>query len=74
MKFPHGSFIYLLFYADDMLIASYEKSPINQCKAQFRYELEMKDLGLTKKIIGTKIQHDCKAGNYFHIRKDTGIR
>ena len=40
-----GSFIYLLLYVDDMLIASKDKSLIGKLKSQLSEEFEMKDLG-----------------------------
>jgi hypothetical protein len=35
---PNGSFVYLLLYVDDMLIASHDKSQIVELKAQLSYE------------------------------------
>ena len=40
-----GSFIYMLLYVDDMLIASKDKSLIDKLKSQLSDEFEMKDLG-----------------------------
>ncbi|GKE72701.1 retrovirus-related pol polyprotein from transposon TNT 1-94 [Tanacetum coccineum] len=50
-KFPDGSYVYLLLYADDVLIASKNMSKINQLKAQLKSEFEMKDLGAAEKIL-----------------------
>ena len=47
-----GSFIHLLLYVDDMLIACKSKVEINCLKAQPSSEFEMKHLGETQKILG----------------------
>jgi len=60
-----GSFVYLLLYVDDMLIASKDKSLINKLKCQLSDEFEMKDLGATKKILGLEIHRDRKAGKLY---------
>ncbi|KAH9784304.1 hypothetical protein KPL71_009603 [Citrus sinensis] len=57
-KLQEGSFIYLLLYVDDMLIASKSKDEIEKLKTQLNQEFEMKDLGEVKKIIGMKIYKD----------------
>lgn len=61
-KLLDGSFIYLLLYVDDMLIASKSKVEIDRLKAQLRTEFEMKDLGEAKKILGMEIQRDRRKG------------
>ncbi|KAE8723957.1 Detected protein of unknown function [Hibiscus syriacus] len=43
-KLKDGSFIYLLLYVDDMLIASNSQKEIDKLKAQLNQEFEMKDL------------------------------
>ena len=53
-----GSFIYLLLYIDDMLIAYKNMSEINMLKTQLQEEFEMKDLGAMKKILGMEIHRD----------------
>ena len=50
----NGSFIYLLLYVDDMLIASSDIVKINKLKALQKGEFEIKDLSAAKKIIGMK--------------------
>jgi hypothetical protein len=40
---PNGSFVYLLLYVDDMLIASHDKPLIVELKAQLSHEFDMKD-------------------------------
>ncbi|KAL0411651.1 UNVERIFIED_CONTAM: Retrovirus-related Pol polyprotein from transposon TNT 1-94 [Sesamum latifolium] len=53
-----GSFIYLLLYVDDMLIASKSRIEIEKLKTQLKREFEMKDLGEAKKILGMEITRD----------------
>jgi hypothetical protein len=61
--------VYLLLYVDDMLIASHEKSLIDELKAQLNHEFDMKDLGPAKKILGMEIQRDRHAGTLFLSQK-----
>lgn len=61
-KLRDGSFIYLLLYVDDMLIASRNKSEIERLKQKLSSEFEMKDLGDAKKILGMEIQRDRAKG------------
>ncbi|KAL5850870.1 hypothetical protein ACOSQ4_008883 [Xanthoceras sorbifolium] len=61
-KLQDGSFIYLLLYVDDMLIASSNQEEIEKLKAQLSQEFEMKDLGEAKKILGMEISRDRKLG------------
>ena len=53
-KLEDGSFMYLLIYVDDMLIASSNISKIEKLKEQMRMEFEMKDLSEAKKILEWK--------------------
>ena len=53
-----GSFIYLLLYIDDMLIACKNMFEINMLKTQLQEEFEMKYLGAMKKILGMEIHRD----------------
>ena len=46
------SYIYLLLYVDDMLIASRSMTDITRLKLQLNSEFEMKDLGGACKILG----------------------
>ena len=55
---PDGSYIYLLLYLDDMLIAAKSQVEIDRLKAQMSKEFEMKDLGEAKKILGMEISRD----------------
>jgi len=49
------SIIYILLYVDDMLIACKSKMEIVKVKEMLKGEFEMKDIGLTSKILGMKI-------------------
>ena len=57
-----GSFIYLLLYMDDMLIASKSQNEIKKLKTQLNQEFEMKGFSETKKILGIEITKDRKRG------------
>ncbi|KAM2628105.1 hypothetical protein TB2_001483 [Malus domestica] len=61
-KLQDGSFIYLLIYVDDMLIASKNVEEIEKLKKQMKNEFEMKDLGEAKKILGMEITRDRAKG------------
>ena len=65
-----GSFIYLLLYINDMLIAAKDMSEIDRLKLQLSSEFEMKDLEVARKIFGMEIQWDRKAGS---TRSEGGI-
>ena len=64
-KYSDGSFIYLLLYVDDMLIAAKDMSEISKLKAQLSVEFEMKDLGAAKKILGMEIHRDKIVGKLY---------
>lgn len=53
-----NSFIYLLIYVDDMLIACKNMSEIQKLKEQLNSEFDMKDLGSVRKILGMDIHRD----------------
>ncbi|KAM2632087.1 hypothetical protein TB1_030777 [Malus domestica] len=61
-KLQDGSFIYLLIYVDDMLIASKNVEKIEKLKKQMKNEFEMKDLGEANKILGMEITRDRAKG------------
>ena len=61
-KLPGGEYIYLLLYVDDMLIASKSRSAIDKLKKDLSSELEMKDLGEAKKVVGMEIERDRRSG------------
>ncbi|KAG8488863.1 hypothetical protein CXB51_016741 [Gossypium anomalum] len=64
-----GSFVYLLLYVDDMLIAAKDKGEIRKVKAQLSEEFEMKDLGPAKKILGMEILRDRKISKLYLSQK-----
>ncbi|GJT56454.1 retrovirus-related pol polyprotein from transposon TNT 1-94 [Tanacetum coccineum] len=59
-KLQDGSFVYLLLYVDDMLIASQCLDEIEKLKTQLKSKFEMKDLGEAKMILGMEIVRDRK--------------
>jgi hypothetical protein len=62
--------VYLFLYVDDMLIASHNKSLIDELKSQLSHEFDMKDLGLAKKIFGTwKFSMIVVLVLFFYLRK-----
>lgn len=69
-KLKDGSFIYLLLYVDDMLIAAHDKYEISKLKAQLSSELEMKDLIAAKKILGMEILRDRKARKLYSTQNE----
>ena len=68
-KLQDGSFIYLILYVDDMLIASRNQGEICRLKAQLSKEFEMKDLGEAKKILGMEIARDRHRGTLCLTKK-----
>jgi hypothetical protein len=56
-----GSYIFLLLYVDDMLIASRSMKEVNKLKALLSKEFGMKDWGVAKKILGMEIRRDRDA-------------
>ena len=52
-----------------MLIASKDKSLINNLKSQLNDEFEMKDLGAAKKMLGMEIHRDRKAVSYSYPKR-----
>ena len=57
-RYNDESFMYLLFYVDELLIAAKTKEEIRTVKVQLNNEFEMKDLGETKKIPKMEILRD----------------
>ncbi|KAE8719481.1 putative ribonuclease H protein [Hibiscus syriacus] len=53
-----GSFIFLLLYVDDMLIAAKNMDDVIGLKTLLSQEFDMKDLGTAKKILGIEICMD----------------
>ncbi|KAL0378427.1 UNVERIFIED_CONTAM: Retrovirus-related Pol polyprotein from transposon TNT 1-94 [Sesamum radiatum] len=54
----NGSFIFLLLYVDDVLIAANNMYDVLALKALLRQEFDMKDLGVATKILGMEIHRD----------------
>lgn len=57
-----SSYIILLLYVDDMLIAGADMREINKLKRQMSLDFEMKDLGPSKQILGMSIIRDRSEG------------
>jgi len=68
-KLQEGSYIYLLLYVDDMLIAAKSQVEIDRLKAQLSKEFVMKDLGEAKKILGMEINKDRERGELWLSQK-----
>lgn len=69
-KLQDDTFIYLLLYVDDMLIAAKDSSDISKLKSQLSTEFEMKYLGAAKKILGMEIQRDRVIKKLYSSQKD----
>jgi hypothetical protein len=59
-KLENGSYIILLLYVDDILVAWFNMQDINFLKKKLSNSFVMKDLGATKKILGMRITRDMK--------------
>ncbi|KAL9274268.1 Retrovirus-related Pol polyprotein from transposon TNT 1-94-like protein [Drosera capensis] len=57
-----SSYIILLLYVDDMLVAGSDMDEINRLKEQLSEEFEMKDLGASKQILGMSINRNRAEG------------
>lgn len=57
-----NSYIILLLYVDDMLIAGANIDEINNLKKQMSEDFAMKDLGDAKQILGMRIVRDRVRG------------
>ena len=68
-KLNDDSFVYLLLYADDMLIAAKDISKVDKLKVQLKQEFEVKDLGAAKKILEIKIHRNRQEGKLFLSQK-----
>ena len=62
IKFFGNSYIILLLYMDDMLIAGSSIEKINNLKKQLSKQFAMKDLGAAKQILGMRIIRDKAYG------------
>jgi hypothetical protein len=56
-----GSFIFMLLYVDDRLIAAKSIVEVNKLKVLLSREFDIKDLGATKKILRMEIRRDRDA-------------
>ena len=70
-KLKNGSYIYLVLYVDDMLIAIENNSDIQRLKGLLSAKFEMKDLGAAKKILGMEIYRDRNQKKILCHRKVT---
>jgi hypothetical protein len=59
-RLENGSYIILLLYVDDMLVAGSNMQDINVLKKKLDNSFAMKDLGAAKKILGMRITRDRK--------------
>ena len=62
LKKFRSSYIILLLYVDDMLVAGSDMQEIKRLKEQLSREFEMKDLGAARQILGMSIVRDKGAG------------
>ena len=62
VKFFGNSYIILLLYVDDMLIAGFSIEEINNLKKQLSKQFAIKDLGAAKQILGMRIIRDKANG------------
>ncbi|KAE8697282.1 omega-6 fatty acid desaturase, endoplasmic reticulum isozyme 1 [Hibiscus syriacus] len=58
----NNSFIILLLYVDDMLVAGSDIQEIINLKQKLSKQFAMKDLGAAKQILGMRIKRDTKSG------------
>ena len=68
-KLKDESYVYLVLYVDDMLIAAKLMCDIQRLKDLLSAEFEMKDLGATKKILGMEILRDRNQNKLFLSQK-----
>jgi len=69
-KLLDGTFVYLLLYVDDMLIASKSIFEINKLKILLNNEFELKILTVAKKILGMETHKDRSAGKLYLSQKE----
>ena len=62
LSFFDNSYIILLLYVDDILIAGSSIEEINNLKKQLSKQFAMKDLGVVKQILGMRIIRDKANG------------
>jgi ATP-binding cassette subfamily B (MDR/TAP) protein 1 len=71
-RFSGDEFIMLLLYVDDILIVGKNVSRIARLKKELSKSFAMKDLGLTKCILGMRIERDRKS-NKLYLSKEKYI-
>ena len=59
-RLDNGSYINLLLYVDDMLVARSNMQQINELKQKLARSFSMKDLGAAKKILVMSFTQDIK--------------
>ena len=65
--------MFLLLYVDDMLIACKSRKVVQKLKVALSREFEMKDLGLSRKILGMEIFID-RAKKVLHLSQEGYIK
>jgi len=61
IKIKGSSFIILILYVDDILLASSDKNLMNEINGFFSLNFDMKDLGYASYVLGIEIHRDrCK--------------
>jgi hypothetical protein len=69
-----NSYIFLLLYVDDILIAARSMCEVDRLKSLLHKEFEMKDLCVAKKILGMEIRRDRRQESCGCLRKTTSGR
>lgn len=69
-EYEEDSYVYLLLYVDDILLASKSKVQVAELKKILSSEFEMKDLGDAKKILGMEITRDRERGTLTVSQED----
>ena len=71
VKMPDdGSYIFLLLYVDDVLIAAKSMCEVDRLKVLLCKEFDMKDLGIAKKILGMEIHKDRESRKLWLSQKN----
>lgn len=65
-----NSYIFLMLYVDDMLIAAKNMNEVDKLKSLLSSKFDMKDLGPAKKILGMEINRDRKARKLWVSQKN----
>jgi hypothetical protein len=60
-RLENGSYIILLLYVDNMLVAGSNMQDINVLNKKLSNSFAMKDLGVAKKILGMRIKRQEKS-------------